>query len=147
MPLVLPEPGCSLEQRMAEVKAAGDAIKAVAERKGTIVVNGPGAVGLELAGDIKVTIIFKAHDTGPSRHRIPHHHPTDTPPQHPTYQPPRRPITPLTPLIHRPTLQSKHQGARVVVLSRSGNVLTTHSPEWQAKVKDRLDVMNIEVSA
>mmetsp|Transcript_7913 Transcript_7913/g.22662 ORF Transcript_7913/g.22662 Transcript_7913/m.22662 type:complete len:430 (-) Transcript_7913:1684-2973(-) len=49
LPLVCPAPGSNLAQRRAELEAAG---KAIAGAK-TVVLNGSGTVGVELAGDIK----------------------------------------------------------------------------------------------
>eukprot|EP00930_Biecheleria_cincta_P023018 TRINITY_DN16683_c0_g2_i1.p1 TRINITY_DN16683_c0_g2~~TRINITY_DN16683_c0_g2_i1.p1 ORF type:complete len:456 (+),score=102.93 TRINITY_DN16683_c0_g2_i1:85-1368(+) len=49
LPLIIATPGHSLEQRQREVKEAGDAIKAAK----TVVINGAGAVGLEMAGDVR----------------------------------------------------------------------------------------------
>jgi NADH dehydrogenase FAD-containing subunit len=49
LPLIIATPGHSLEQRMSEVKQAGEAIS----RAKTVVINGSGAVGLEMAGDVR----------------------------------------------------------------------------------------------
>jgi len=49
LPLIMPKTGDSLDQRSAEVKAAGAAIR----KAETIVVNGAGLVGVEMAGDVR----------------------------------------------------------------------------------------------
>lgn len=50
MPLVYPAIGTTLDERMKEVQSVGDAIK----NASCVVVNGGGAVGLELAGNIRI---------------------------------------------------------------------------------------------
>jgi len=49
MPLIMPTMGDSVQQRMDEVKRVGHALKAAK----TVVLNGAGAVGVEMAGDIR----------------------------------------------------------------------------------------------
>lgn len=49
MPLIMPRPGDSLEQRMEQVRKASAAIAAA----NTVVVNGAGLIGLEMVGDIR----------------------------------------------------------------------------------------------
>lgn len=49
MPLIMPKPGDTVEQRVQEVRRVGAAIA----RAQTIVVNGAGLVGLEMAGDVR----------------------------------------------------------------------------------------------
>jgi NADPH-dependent 2,4-dienoyl-CoA reductase/sulfur reductase-like enzyme len=90
LPLLTPVPGQSLQERRATVRQAGDAIKAAK----TIVVNGAGAVGLEMAGDAKLV----------------------------------------------------NPSARVVLLSRSGEVLaSSHNEDWQRRVKAKVQELGVEV--
>jgi len=51
LPLIAAAPGHTVESRMKEVKEAAQAIK----NAKTVVINGAGAVGLELAGDVRAT--------------------------------------------------------------------------------------------
>lgn len=55
MPLIIPNPGDSLEQRVDQVKQAGAAIA----RAQTVVCSGAGLVGLEMAGDIRAAHPFE----------------------------------------------------------------------------------------
>jgi NADH dehydrogenase FAD-containing subunit len=89
MPLIMPKPGDTVQQRIDEVQRAGQALAAAK----TVVLNGAGAVGVELAGDIR----------------------------------------------------ARNKAARIVLLSREGNVFSFAPAAWQTKVKDQLTKMNIEV--
>ncbi|CAK0800477.1 unnamed protein product [Prorocentrum cordatum] len=90
LPLLMPVPGESLEARKALVREAVAAVKAAK----TIVINGAGLVGLEMAGDAKVA----------------------------------------------------NQAARVVLLSRSGELLVgSHPGEWQRRVKAKAQELGVEV--
>lgn len=50
LPLLMPTPGQTLQQRKEEIKAAGATIRAAR----TVVLSGAGSIGLEMAGDIRV---------------------------------------------------------------------------------------------
>lgn len=89
LPYVNLQPGIGLAGRQQQVKQFADAIRAA----NTIVLNGPGAVGLEMAGDIRAVYPEK----------------------------------------------------KVILLSRSGNVMGTHPEKLQKKFADQLKKMEIEV--
>ena len=57
MPLIIPAPGTSLKDRMAEVRAFHAAMKSAK----VMVINGAGLVGLELCGDFRAKISRTAH--------------------------------------------------------------------------------------
>merc|ERR1740121_3274108 len=50
MPLIYPAPGTSLQERRAEVRRVGEALR----KASAVVVSGGGVVGLEVAGDQRV---------------------------------------------------------------------------------------------
>mmetsp|Transcript_100834 Transcript_100834/g.280881 ORF Transcript_100834/g.280881 Transcript_100834/m.280881 type:complete len:419 (-) Transcript_100834:389-1645(-) len=90
LPLLMPTPGQSLDQRKQEIQTAGAAIR----NAKTVVVGGGGATGLELAGDIRL----------------------------------------------------QYPNKKVVILSRSGDVLSgTHPHYLQKRAAGQLQKMNIDI--